>query len=275
MTIGENGVITKSKESKFKTDMSSYNETVKMYTSSKIMENKSVSEVNSFLDKDKDYLELDEEINNISITTIITNFSNEYLDKIIVIQGVMYYKIPEGKLKNTTIKREVKWCKEIGIPIYGEDVISLYEEYDDVTIPSSSTWDEIAGHYVPDISKFNQRNTYYVGADGEIKGRIDRIAAPDNWYNYANKEWANVVTVNGSLVSYWVWIPRYEYKVKKNEQGTALQKMDIQFITTEKTNSGTTTDTQADEGYEIPESFTFGGKELTGYWLSKYELSSK
>ena len=33
--------------------------------------------------------------------------------------------------------------------------------------------------------------------------------------------------------------------------------------------------TEPDNGYEIPESFTFGGKQLGGYWISKYELSNK
>ena len=32
------------------------------------------------------------------------------------------------------------------------------------------------------------------------------------------------------------------------------------------------TQTEADSGYEIPESFTFGGQDLAGYWVSKYEV---
>jgi hypothetical protein len=38
------------------------------------------------------------------------------------------------------------------------------------------------------------------------------VASPDTdtWYNYANKEWANAQTADGSM---WVWIPRYIYKI--------------------------------------------------------------
>ena len=30
------------------------------------------------------------------------------------------------------------------------------------------------------------------------------------------------------------------------------------------------TSTQTDTGYQIPEAFTFDGKQLTGYWAMKY-----
>ena len=31
-----------------------------------------------------------------------------------------------------------------------------------------------------------------------------------NWYDYDKKQWANAKTLDGS---YWVWIPRYAYKI--------------------------------------------------------------
>ena len=33
----------------------------------------------------------------------------------------------------------------------------------------------------------------------------------DNWYDYENQKWANTKTQDGS---YWVWIPRYAYKIE-------------------------------------------------------------
>ena len=62
-------------------------------------------------------------------------------------------------------------------------------------------------------------------------GTVTTISEDDsNWYNYENKEWANVVLVNetsrsnylgtsgvtvtqSDILAYYVWIPRYKYKI--------------------------------------------------------------
>lgn len=64
-----------------------------------------------------------------------------------------------------------------------------------------------------------------------------------------------------------VWIPRYEYMILSDRDNVNKQnrRTEVKFIT------GTSTETST--GYQIPEAFTFGGKELTGYWISKYQLS--
>ena len=118
----------------------------------------------------------------------------------------------------------------------------------------------------PDSSGFKTNCTYYVTWDSEgneTRTPITQIA-PSNWYDYSKKEWANIVTTgaSGDVEAYWVWIPRYEYKLY-----SSTQEATIKYI-----NKNTT---KPDAGYEIPESFEFGGKQLAGYWISKYELSNK
>ena len=88
---------------------------------------------------------------------------------------------------------------------------------------------------------------------------------PEGWYNYSYSKWANIVTRNNGLESYYVWIPRYQYILDSTSQ-----RSDIQFI------MGTSTETK--EGYKIPEAFTWGDngeKQLSGYWMSKYQLSTE
>ncbi len=118
-----------------------------------------------------------------------------------------------------------------------------------------------------DTSGFDKEKTYYVTYDNNgketIAGRMDKISAPVNWYNYEEKIWANLVTVNENNVTYWTYVPRYEY----NEDEELYEKYNIakvRFISTLQTT--------ADYGYVIPESFTFNEKVLPGYWMSKYEV---
>ena len=117
----------------------------------------------------------------------------------------------------------------------------------------------------PDLTGFDTATTYYVlyDSDGNETQRISiDNTAPDGWYDYATKRWANIVTTANNTESYFVWIPRYEYKLN-----SVKQKSDINFISTDITNSNCT------QGYQVPEAFTWNGKELPGYWISKYQLT--
>ena len=103
----------------------------------------------------------------------------------------------------------------------------------------------------------------------------------NNWYQYIagdnetdtkTSKWANATTSDGS---YWVWIPRYEYKITAASSTTASEtnagKIEVKFIPT--------TQTTADTGYTIHPAFTAnvnnGGwtSELDGIWVAKYEMS--
>ena len=132
----------------------------------------------------------------------------------------------------------------------------------------------------PELQGFNTNQTYYVTYNSSgnpvIGNKItsDGSNAPSDWYDYSDRKWANIVVTDGTVSngtitgatyeSYFIWIPRYQYSLD-----TTIQRTNVKFI------KGTST--QVDSGYTIPEAFTWGDssnnmKQLTGYWMSKYQL---
>lgn len=120
----------------------------------------------------------------------------------------------------------------------------------------------------PDLTGFDKDTTFYVYWDenGVEHSEIPiSQEPPEDWYNYTYSKWANIVTRNNGLESYYVWIPRYQYRANSN-----IERVSVKFI------KGI--DTKVDSGYKIPEAFTWGDNgevQLTGYWMSKYQLSEK
>ena len=166
--------------------------------------------------------------------------------------------------------------------------------------PEGSEIIEVSGIYYnsPDLTGFNPKNTYYVtydstGSNQTIVGRIDKISPNEEnpylvgngtnnvWHDYANKIWANVVTVNGNDVAYWVWVPRYKYTVTN----TSTKETDVRFVDNSdiyytKVDGGPTP-TDLSDDYILPESFKFGEysgegpdtrRNLSGIWICKYEV---
>ena len=118
---------------------------------------------------------------------------------------------------------------------------------------------------------------------------IKTISSSDsNWYDYENKEWANVVLTTSSsrskylnttgvsvsesdILAYLVWIPRYKYKIwtTTTSSNGSEQTIDIIFENTDTPKStGTTVDS-----YLTHPAFTFGDMELNGIWVGKFETS--
>lgn len=130
--------------------------------------------------------------------------------------------------------------------------------------------------YEPDLTGFDKNTTFYViyNEDGSEKERISiKEKMPNNWYDYSNRIWANIVTTANETESYFVWIPRYEYRILSDRTSESLEnkRTDVNFITIDITNENTTT------GYQVPEAFTWGDNgevQLKGYWMSKYQLNN-
>ena len=107
--------------------------------------------------------------------------------------------------------------------------------------------------------------------------------APSNWYDYTEgvNHWANIKTTGGENDCYWVWIPRYAYKVPT--RSSTAETIEIKFLkddtnipigeTTEITNTTPTPGT-----WVVHPAFTNEGNggfgNLTGIWVAKYEASS-
>lgn len=123
-------------------------------------------------------------------------------------------------------------------------------------------------------------------------GTVTTISSSNpNWFNYDNKMWANAVLVKTSgtntrtyyqsnndvevekddILAYFVWIPRYSYKIWTTGVSSAgqEQEIDIKFVDTSTKETGT----QVGE-YRTHPAFTFGNTELNGFWVGKFENSA-
>ena len=110
------------------------------------------------------------------------------------------------------------------------------------------------------------------------KADIKNKTMENRWYNYDNHIWANAVTVKeanrqtylnasvGTPISMddintmWVWIPRFNAVTPSNYNGGTQAKPNAIDVTFVKQN-----ETAID-------AFTFGDKELSGFWYGKYEV---
>lgn len=83
----------------------------------------------------------------------------------------------------------------------------------------------------PDLTGFNLNCTFYVEYDesgNEISQTPIGEKTPKDWYNYENSNWANIVTRNNGSEAYFVWIPRYMYKLDEENE-----RSEVKFVDTE------------------------------------------
>ncbi|MDD3392866.1 MAG: hypothetical protein PHE54_04930, partial [Bacilli bacterium] len=130
---------------------------------------------------------------------------------------------------------------------------------------------ELASNMIPIVR--NSANTKWLKAD-----------VNSEWYNYSNQWWANAVTVTSvtlsayqnaapgteikedDILTYWVWIPRYKYRITS---GSSEGIIDIVFENSSTTlSSGNATNT-----YLTHPAFIFGSSQKNGFWMAKFELS--
>ena len=132
----------------------------------------------------------------------------------------------------------------------------------------------------------------------------------EEWYNYTNKQWANVMLSDGKyktsksneyttdgttqvevadLGSMFVWIPRYAYKIESGYHSSTTGTIDVKFLngSTNEAEKGVsiveynedTTEnyTKFPEGYVVHAAFTdkveVGGwdNNIEGIWIAKFE----
>ena len=109
-----------------------------------------------------------------------------------------------------------------------------------------------------------------------------------NWYNYSEKKWANAVLVTESsrsnylntsgvtiqeddILGYFVWIPRYKYKIWTTGVSSKGNEQEIDIVFEDK-DTPKSIATQVGEYYTHP-AFTFGDTELDGFWIGKFETT--
>ncbi|MDD3392764.1 MAG: hypothetical protein PHE54_04420, partial [Bacilli bacterium] len=131
----------------------------------------------------------------------------------------------------------------------------------------------------------------------ESDGTVKKADTENKWYDYEDNEWANVVLVTDDsrsiyesaeagtiiaaedILSYYVWIPRYRYKIwndgsnytvnTTSEPESNEQTIEIVF------ESNATSKSQGDTTGEwlTHPTFTFGDEELNGIWVGKFETT--
>ena len=124
------------------------------------------------------------------------------------------------------------------------------------------------------------------------------------WYDYAKQsgttesggtsKWANAVTTgeDGKVTGYYVWIPRYAYKITSGYQSNSTGTIEVKFLkgTTNEFADGTgTAETDpskitytdgVQDQWLVHPAFTSSAEngggfgEITGIWVAKYEISA-
>ena len=284
------GLIKRAREAAFKTEMQQISEEFEIYKASKKIEelgNDATFEVTNAGSLLKEMIEALEsadegeteetELSKINIESVIElsdileNLKKKQNDYVIIVNDTLYY------VCSTSIQEDEKaqWCIDIGIPIwYNSGIVSSTGMNN-----TKGDYEYVNGIYVctPQINKlaFSKYNTRYVYADANDKlvpGSWINKKPEQNWYDYANQKWANLYIENDGIDSYWVWIPRYVFKIAENE------RVDAKFVDINNNykdpdgNETTWAELQA-QGYQLPEAFKFAEIELPGYWVSKYQLS--
>ena len=139
------------------------------------------------------------------------------------------------------------------------------------TSPEEIVFNETKGVNKPQLS---EGMTPIKWVDG-----VETVTTADDpdWYDYDNQLWANVKTADGS---YWVWIPRYAYKITSGYHSSITGSIDVKFL---KGASDTTVDNTTIE----TSGYAAGIKDTSmhyfthptfqndinqyGFWVAKFE----
>ena len=310
--LGENGIIEKSKEARFRQQFSEVQEKVELYFTEKEMEAIAHGTTTTALEKLPQKGIADAGEFSETLSAEILELSGKNADE------VQLYKIDKQKVGGYSSSHEYIIDLDT-LQIYDVDGEKFSGKWHHTLSGSGSegnnnasavtaqteeetTFDGDIGWLKPDMTGFNLFYTYvvYYTSDGESKevqlaeyinnGRQTEITEDNKTYKfdwYKEKMWANVKTVGNGLESWWVWEPRYAYKINVSESTTSVIFIDTQNRPLGSryegkytiNNDGTITITgveNEDGNYIIHPGFSVKGnnnqdKELQGVWMSKYE----
>ena len=119
-------------------------------------------------------------------------------------------------------------------------------------------------------------------------GTVTKANIEEEWYNYQNKEWANAVILKDETIpyanndiipednieSYFVWIPRYRYKIFNDETYSGLTEVEDRVQTIEvEFESKYTTPSNGSHKNEWLTHPAFTSFNSSGMWVGKFETS--
>ncbi len=124
----------------------------------------------------------------------------------------------------------------------------------------------------------------------ENDGTVHKANVNEKWYDYMNKEWANAVVLldksvnyvdnevipEENIESYFVWIPRYKYKIFNDTVYTGLTEIEdrVQEIEVEFENKDTAISNGTTTGSWLTHP-AFTSFDTNGFWVGKYESGYK
>ena len=277
--IVNGGLTARAKEAEFKTRMAGYRDSTNTYVSWQVMENmdSNTDKINSGeVLKDAIDKEIVTDIKKEDVTTniedILKDIKKSDKEIVVVYKGELYY-VSNDKIKNN--EKQVKWCNDIGIKVLE------YKEPEGIVVKTGK-YELVNGVYLctPKLDEgFKSDRTRYLEVNNQgnlTPGNWIDENPTESWYDYKNGKWANILVENNGSEIYYTWIPRYCFKLDQS-----AQRSDVKFIDTDnnyKDENGNVTPWESkdgvkglkEQGYQIPEAFTFNDQELDGYWTMKY-----
>ena len=173
------------------------------------------------------------------------------------------------------------------VRIDGQGNVTLYKDEKDIELPSNPDGTKIgkAGEIIPVLKDSTAKRVYWKEDGTEVEEGKDGSEEfiEDEWCDYGNNKWANVKLSDGS---YFVWIPRFAYKIDNNVHGQTpgddvKGSIDVRFVGTEVTAENV--EQRLGKDYivhpafcnESGKGYENGGwdRELSGIWVAKYEMS--
>ena len=158
-----------------------------------------------------------------------------------------------GKATITYIGKELDTVDKSGAnkPVLASNMIPVY--YDE----TNDVWKKA------DVSNIDKNNPWYsYNSTGEYKGMWANAVTVTgtNRQTYLNASPGTVIPMN-DISTMWVWIPRFKATTPSNYNGGTQAKPNAIDVTFVKQN-----ETAID-------AFTFGTKQLSGFWYAKFETS--
>ena len=248
---------------------------------------------------------------SITVPLVIANNSNNDIDVVVgLVSGFVGNTITYGsnnypngtKITNTYNSSDIKSSCASKIDTSGTDCtkkivnghLITYCPVEDVELqedPSGANRPVLADGMIP------------ITYDGTNWVKADKYGAYNNWYDYGNRKWANAVMVTtakretymnadvgtvvpeADILAYFVWIPRYKYKLfnATYASGTSPQVIDVTFengssstgtvTCTHGTNGAETCQNKSNGNWYTHPAFTFGDAELKGIWVGKFKTT--
>ena len=176
--------------------------------------------------------------------------STYYLASASTTQGI---NTGHGKATITYIGKELDFIDKSGAnePVLASNMIPVY--YDE----TNEVWKKA------NTSNLDKNNPWYsYNSTGEYKGMWANAVTvtSTNRQTYLNAEPGTTISMD-DITTMWVWIPRFNAVTPSNYNGGTKEKpnaIDVSFV---KQNEASL------------DAFTFGTKQLSGFWYAKFETS--